>query len=225
MVNVLAIPSQESVSVPFCLVELCQHIGSLVLSNSSRRTILYFIELFILCDRHQKTVVHQVELLKESDVLPHRSKDLVAIFTPKIEPHSLWIQFEQIFVFQSRGRLEALFWLFDVPIDQGTFQVENPFNLSTVSHSVAHNDELHGLLVFHLDCVNAVNASKKALICFRNTLEVWFHDAPHGIEIRISHRFNDELLILAEKEETSRFTLRFAWLEHHVLVRVGVQRL
>lgn len=56
-------------------------------------------------------------------------------------------------------------------------------------------------------------------------LEVVLLDSLPGGEVVLSHRLDDEFLVLAEKEEAARLALRLASLEDHLAVDVGVERL
>lgn len=141
--------------------------------------------------------------MQQDNVLSHGSNDLLLILLPEVKPHPLRVQLQQILVLERRCGLETLWRLFTAPVNHGSFQIEDTFNLTAVGHSVSHNDQLDRLLIFHLDCVDSVNSCEKALRRLGYSLEVAFHDSLHGVEIRFSHCFDDEFLVFREEKERS----------------------
>lgn len=112
-------------------------------------------------------------------------------------------------------------------VNHATLQVEDAEDVLALgtTDAILHDDEADGLLIFHLNRVDAIDASDKTVFVSHYVLEVVLLDSLPGGEVVLSHRLDDEFLVLAEKEEAARLALRLASLEDHLAVDVGVERL
>lgn len=91
--------------------------------------------------------------------------------------------------------------------------------------AVAHDNQLHWVLVLHFDCVDAVNPREETRLVRAHSLEVGLLDPLERCEVRVGHGFDDETLVFAEEEKAARLALGFACFEYHVLISLRVKRL
>lgn len=88
-------------------------------------------------------------------------------------------------------------------------------------HGVAHNDQLNRGFVLHNNAVNPVDPGEQTVLVSGHPIEVRFLDPLKSFEVTFSHRLNDEVLVLAEEEETATLALRLASFENGILVVFG----
>lgn len=130
----------------------------------------------------------------------------------------------KVLVFQSRCvRSSALY----LPTESAPFQIVDSLHIVFVvkPESVAHEDEVHLLIVLHLDRVDAVDARQERVGVL---LQVLVHLGQNLFDqdaLLITHSLHNEASVVAEKEETARSTGSLTRLKDLVSVRPRVKRL
>lgn len=95
----------------------------------------------------------------------------------------------------------------DDTVDHGTLKVENTKVVRSATHAVFHHDELDWLLVFHTNTVNSIYTGKETVFTATDAGKISFLKSLKSFEIVLSHRLDDEFLVLREEEEATRLSL------------------
>ena len=66
---------------------------------------------------------------------------------------------------------------------------------------------MHGLLFLHLYCVDTVDSCEEGLGMGGNMGEIGFEKVFKGVEVGVSHGFNDEILVMRKEEKAATLTL------------------
>ena len=96
---------------------------------------------------------------------------------------------------------------------------------SLALHSVSHQDQVDRYYIFEIDCEDAVDTSKHRVLVADS--EVVIIVSEHCFESRkltVRHCLNNELAVMAEKEETPTFALTLTSLGNGLAVYLGTER-
>lgn len=91
----------------------------------------------------------------------------------------------------------------DNTVDHRALEVKDALNLSGTAHAILHHDELHRLLILHLDRIDSIDSCQQTVIMFDNVCEVSLLNSLESVEIVVSHSLDDEALISTEEEKAA----------------------
>jgi hypothetical protein len=74
------------------------------------------------------------------------------------------------------------------------------------------------LLFLHFHSVDTVDSCEEGLGMGGNMGEIGFEKVFKGVEVGVSHRFNDEILVMRKEEKAATLTLGFTCLKDLVSV-------
>jgi hypothetical protein len=74
------------------------------------------------------------------------------------------------------------------------------------------------LLFLHLHCVDTVDSCEEGLGMGGNMGEIGFEKVFKGVEVGVSHGFNDKILVMRKEEKAATLTLGLACLKDLVSV-------
>ena len=111
-------------------------------------------------DDEEQGVVHEVEVVKKTDVATYLVVDFYHILNLEFQAVFLLFQMKEVDIFQHSGVLERSAKHFS--FDDTSFEIENLLDVLALAYfAVSHQNEKNWVLIVHLDGINAVDTSNK----------------------------------------------------------------
>lgn len=86
---------------------------------------------------------------------------------------------------------------------------------------VRHYKQVHCGNVFHLNFEHSINTSYQTIWVVFQVLEVFWQNLEIDIQFMLIHGFDDEFVVVREKEEAARFSLTFTSFKYLIPIEFG----